>query len=174
MNQAKAASHTNALRIEAAPAEGLAESQTEVDVATFIQWVDATAGDDREVAAFDMERCRAEFQPAFEAWLATEPLTNPDAPPTPSAMDEYQVEAATEAERLDVESERSAAQDLRNIQRASNYVHGVVLFAVSLFFAGMSGKLRGSGARKATLAIGCVVFVTAVVWIATFPVSLAV
>ena len=41
--QAKAASRTNAIRVEAARAQGLSESQTQVDVATFIQWVDAYA-----------------------------------------------------------------------------------------------------------------------------------
>ena len=41
--QAKASARTNAIRIEAARAQGLAEAQTEVDIATFIQWVDAYA-----------------------------------------------------------------------------------------------------------------------------------
>ena len=41
--QAKAAGRTNAIRVEAARAQGLSESQTQVDVATFIQWVDAYA-----------------------------------------------------------------------------------------------------------------------------------
>ena len=39
--QAKAASKTNALRIDAARAQGLAQAQTEVDVATFTAWVNA-------------------------------------------------------------------------------------------------------------------------------------
>ena len=36
----------------------------------------------------------------------------------------------------------------RNIQRSANYVLGVVLFAVALFFAGMSTKLHGAGAQQ--------------------------
>ena len=62
----------------------------------------------------------------------------------------------------------------RNIQRSSNYVLGVVLFAVSLFFAGMSTKLTSAGPRKALLVVGCVLFLGTVIWIATFPISLAV
>jgi hypothetical protein len=172
--QAKAASRTNALRIEAARAQGLAEAQTEVDVATFIQWVDATAQGDPELADFYLDRFRAEFRPAFDAWLATDPLTSADAPPTPFAMEEYRLEATAEAERLDAEAEASAAIVRRNIQRATDYVLGVVLFAVALFFAGMSTKLRGRGTRKAILLVGCVVFLGAAAWIATFPISLAV
>jgi hypothetical protein len=172
--QAKAASRTNAIRIDAARASSLAEAQTEVDVATFIQWIDARAGRDAALASFYRARFRKEFKPAFSAWLATRPLTNPDAPPTPFAMPTYKLAAAAEAERLDAAAEASAAGVRRYIQRGSNYVLGVVLFSVSLFFAGMSAKLDISGIRKAMLVVGCLVFVGTVAWIATFPVSLAI
>jgi hypothetical protein len=172
--QAKAASRANAVRFEATQAASLADSQTQVDVATFIQWIDANATGDDELASFYADRFRAEFKPAFEAWVATDPFTNPAAPPTPFAMDEYRPEAATEAERLDAEGELHSAAVRRDVQRAGNYVLGVVLFAVTLFFAGMSTRLGGRGARAAMLVIGCVVFVAAVTWIATFPVSMSV
>ena len=94
----KASSRVNALRIEAARAQGLAEGQTQVDIAMFFQWVNATANDDAELADFYTERFRPEFRPAFDAWLATDPLTNPDAPPTPFAMDEYQLQARADAD----------------------------------------------------------------------------
>lgn len=126
------------------------------------------------LAEFYLQRFRAEFRPGFDAWLATKPLTNPDAPPTPFAVDEYRLEAAAETERLDAESERMSAIARRNVQRSANYVLGVVLFAVSLFFAGMSNKVTGSGPRQVMLAVGCVVFVGALVWIATFPISVSV
>jgi hypothetical protein len=172
--QAKAASRGNALRAEATQAAGRAGSQTEIDVATFIQWVDARATGDDELAAFYAARFRAEFRPAFDAWLATDPLSSPDAPPTPFAMDEYQVEAAAEADRLDAEAEAFSAAVRRDVQRASNYVLGVVLFAVALFFAGMSTKLSGRGVRTAMLVVGGVIFVGTAVWILTFPISLQV
>ena len=87
----KATGRVNALRIDAARAQGLAEGQTQVDIAMFFQWVNATATDEPELADFYAARFRPEFQPAFDAWLATDPLTNPEAPPTPFAMDEYQL-----------------------------------------------------------------------------------
>jgi hypothetical protein len=170
--QAKTSGRVNAVRVEAARAQGLAEAQTEVDVATFIEWVDASAHDDAELTVFYEDRFRAEFKPAFEAWLATNPLTSPGAPPTPFAMPEYQLEATEEAAELDAEAESLAAQVRRNILRSTNYVLGVVLFAVVLFFAGMSTKLKGRGPRVAMLTIGSIVFVGAAVRIATFPVSL--
>jgi hypothetical protein len=172
--QTKASSRTNAIRIDAARAQGLSEAQKEVDVATFIQWVDAYAHRETELTTFYERRFRPEFKPAFRAWLATRPLTNPDAPLTPFVMPQYRLAAEAEAERLDAEAEVSSAQVRRNIQRASNYVLGVVLFSVSLFFAGMSTKLTSPRLQTIALATGCVVFLGTLVWIASSPISLSV
>ena len=172
--QAKASSRTNAIRIDASRAQGLSEAQKEVDVATFIQWVDAYAHRETELTTFYERRFRDEFKPAFNAWVATRPLTNPTAPLTPFVMPQYRVAAEEEAKRLDSEAEVSASIVRRNIQRSSNYVLGVVLFAVSLFFAALCTKLAAPNLRKVTLALGALVFLGALVWIATSPVSVSV
>jgi hypothetical protein len=172
--QAKAASQTNAIRVQAARAQGEAEALTEVDVATFIQWVDADAQGDDELADFYESRFRDEFQPAFAAWLATDPLDNPDAPPTPFAMDEYTLAAQDQAEELDAQEQVSAAKVRTDIQRATNYVLCVVLFAVALFFAGISTKLDGLRPRTVMVVLGWVSFTATVAWVATFPVSFSV
>ena len=172
--QAKAAARVNVLRIEAARAQGLAEGQTQVDIAMFFQWVNATANDEQELADFYEARFRPEFQPAFDAWLATDPLTSTEAPPTPFAMEEYQLQARTASEEADAEAAQTAALVLDHLQTSANYVLAIVLFAVSLFFAGMSAKLRGSSTRKALLLVGCLVFIGTAAWIATFPVVLTV
>ena len=172
--QAKASGTTNKIRIEAARAQGLSQAQTQIDVATFTQWVDAYALRRTELADFYFKRFRKEFKPAVNAWLATRPLKNPNAPLTPFAMPQYKLAAAAEAQRLDAEAEVSAATVRRNIQRASNYILGVVLFSVALFFAGMSTKLKDTRLRQITLALGYIVFLGTFIWIATSPVSFAV
>jgi hypothetical protein len=172
--QAKASSATNGLRIEAARAQGLAQEETQIDVALFIQWVDAFGTDNTELQDFYVERFRPEFEPAFDAWIASDAFTDPDAPLSPFAMPEYQLEATDEVERLDRAAAASAATVQRDIQRSTNYVLGVVLFSVALFFAGISTKLQGPNLRKAVIGIGGVIFVTTVAWIATFPVTFTV
>jgi hypothetical protein len=172
--QAKASGATNKIRIEAARAQGLSEAQTQVDVATFTQWVDAYARKETQLADFYFKRFRKEFKPAVNAWVATRPLKNPNAPLTPFAMPQYKLAAAAEAKRLDAEAEISSATVRRNIQRASNYILGVVLFSVALFFAGMSTKLSDIRLRNLTLSLGYVVFLGTLIWIATSPVSIAV
>lgn len=172
--QAKSASRTNAIRIDAARAQGLGQAQTQVDVATFIAWADADQRGEKELANFYMDRFRAEFKPAFEAWLATRPQENPSAPPTPFAMKEYQVTSRQESVKLDAAAEASAAVVSLDIQRASKYVLTVVLYAVVLFFAGMSTRLASRPLRWVMVVAGCAVLVSAMAWIATFPVSLAI
>jgi hypothetical protein len=172
--QAKTSSSVNKTRIAAARASDRANAQQQVDVATFMQWVDSYARDETRLVTFYRERFREEFRPAFDAWIATEPLKTEGAPLTPFAMPQYRLAASAEAERLDQTAEGLAAQVRRDIQRASNYVLGVVLFAVALFFAGMSTKLGAPGLRKTMLGVGYVLFVGSVVWIATFPVSVSV
>jgi hypothetical protein len=171
--QAVAASRTNAIRIEAARQDSLADAETQVDIATFIEWVDASSQGDTALADFYRQRFRPEFRPAFDAWVASDPFTSATAPPTPFAMPEYQVEAKQNAAQLDSDAEDAAGEVRRDIQRGSNYVLGVVMFAVSLFFAGMSTKLESRRLRVVTLAMGYTVFFVALGWVATFPVSFA-
>ncbi len=170
--QAKAGGRANALRIESAKAAGLANTQTEVDVASFTQWVNAYTLQQTTLADFYFKRFRPEFLPAVNAWIATRPLKNPAAPPTPFAMPQYKLAARAQSERLDAEAAAFSARVGLYIQRASNYVLGVVLFASALFFAGMSTKLTAPRLRIAMLGIGCSIFLLTALWIATSPVSI--
>jgi hypothetical protein len=172
--QAKAGSRTNAIRIDAARAQGLAQAQTEVDVATFIAWVDAYVRRERQLQRFYFRRFRKEFKPAVNAWIATRPLKTANAPLTPFVMPQYRLAATAEARRLDLEAELSAASVRRYVQRSTNYVLCVVLFAAALFFAGISTRLESPRIRTVTLGMGMAVFLGTLVWMATFPVSLSV
>ena len=172
--QATAFSRAGATRVESSKADSLANSQTQIDVATFTQWVDAYAQNQTELADFYYMRFREEFRPAMEAWVATRPRMNPDAPLTPFVMPEYQLEAREDADRLEAEAEGWSATARQDIQRATNYVLCVVLFAAVLFFAGMSTKLQSPRLRWFLLGFGVVIFIGTVVWLATFPVSLTI
>jgi hypothetical protein len=172
--QAKAFSRANATRIKATQSGDLANAQTQVDVATFTQWVDAYAQKQSFLADFYFKRFRSEFKPAVDAWIATKPLRNANAPLTPFAMPQYRLAARTEADRLNAEAEALSTKARANVQRATNYVLCVVLFAAALFFAGMSTKLRTPRLRIALLVFGVVVFLATAGWLATSPISISV
>jgi hypothetical protein len=82
--QAGATRKSEAARIESSEAHTRAGQLTQIDIATFIQWSNADLAGDRKQAAFYRKRFRKEFRPAFAAWIATRPFTNPDAPTSPS------------------------------------------------------------------------------------------
>ncbi len=167
-------SRANAARVESSRASTEAGQLTEVDVLTFTQWVNAYAQGDRRLARFYFHRFRDEFAPAVRAWVATRPLRSADAPPTPFAMPAYRVAKSAESRQLVAEAERATADARRSNQRSDNYVLAVVLFAASLFFAGISTKLEAPGQRSAILALGYLLFLGTVAWVATFPVTISV
>ncbi len=172
--QAIAFSAASAARVESGKASTKAGQQTQIDVAVFTQWVDAYARDEKVLSDFYFKRFRAEFRPALDAWIATKPLTNPNAPLTPFAMPEYKLAAQAEADRLVAAAEAQTEIAKTDNQRSDNYVLCVVLFATSLFFAGISTKLVAAKSRAAILVLGYLVFLLTVVWILTFPVSISI
>ena len=172
--QAKTASAVAATRFEASRSADLASAQAQVDVATFIQWVDAYARGDNPLQAFYLARFRPEFRPAVDAWIASRPLRNPDAPLTPFQMRQYDRAAADKAAALDLRADALSAKVRADLQRASNYVLGAVMFAVTLFFAGMSTRLSQPHLRMVAIGMGSLVFLGALAWVLSQPVSFAV
>jgi hypothetical protein len=169
--QSEGYSHATAARISENRASALANRNIEIDVAVFIQWIDARAHGDTRLASFYRRRFRDEFKPAFAAWIATRPLANLQAPPTPFAMPNYKLKAAMVADGLEVKAAADSNRAKSANQTADDYMLAVVLFASSLFFAGLSVKLQGVLARSVLLGLGSVVFVATLIWLSTLPVK---
>lgn len=172
--QAADYSKATAARIQSSEASTRAGQLTQVDIATFIQWVDAEVAGKRKLAHFYSRRFRKEFRPAFAAWLATRPRANPKAPLSPFAMPQYRVAEAVTSARLNASAGVHANAAGTANQRADNYVLAVVLFASSLFFAGISTKVRSLGQREVLLGFGWAIFLVTAVWLATFPVTFSI
>jgi TRAP-type C4-dicarboxylate transport system permease small subunit len=171
--QAQAQSLSIAKRVESTRASNVANRQAQIDVAIFTQWVNAYARDETELAAFYRRRFRDEFRPAFNAWVATKPRKNPRAPLSPFAMPQYKLAATAEADGLEAEAAAASETVKEDIQRADNYTLCVVLFAAALFFAGISTRLKTRSAQIAILGLGWVFFLGTLIWVGTFPVSVA-
>ncbi|HJU86439.1 MAG TPA: hypothetical protein VJ788_03615, partial [Gemmatimonadota bacterium] len=118
-------------------------------------------------------RFRAEFRPAVDAWIATRPLMNPDAPLTPFDMPEYRLVERERSDRLEAEATAAAELARRNNQRSDNYVLAVVMFALALFFAGISTRLPSPRSRAAILVLGWIAFLVTLAWVASFPISVS-
>ena len=156
--QSQGYSHATASRIAVNRFAALANRQVQIDVATFIAWIDAREEHRTDLARFYRARFRDEFKPAFAAWLASKPFANPNAPETPFATPEYRLHASAESERLEATAAADSKGAAEANQRADNYMLAVVIFASSLFFAGISTKLGSVRTRAAVLGLGWVVF----------------
>jgi len=172
--QSQGYSKATATRIAVNRESAVANRQVQIDVATFIQWVDARQHGDTRLADFYRARFRAEFRPAFAAWLATRPFMNRSAPETPFALPQYRLHASADADRLETAAAAASGRAKDANQRADNYMLAVVLFASSLFFAGISTKLHSAGARAAILVLGCVLFLGTAIWMLTLPTSITI
>jgi hypothetical protein len=170
--QALAGNRSTAARVEANRSATIANRRMNIDVQTYVQWLDAYRTGNTKLASFYSSRFEPELRPAVRAWLATRPLTNPHAPVTPFDMPQYRSAAVARADRLESRGDTEAAVARRYVTQADKYTLCVVLFALTLFFAGISTRLRSERAEAVILALGSVVFVAAVAWAATFPVSL--
>jgi hypothetical protein len=173
-DQAADSTKGTAARIESSEAFTRAGQLTQIDVALFVQWLDANARGDRKLAGFYRRRFRDEFEPAFAAWLASKPLTSATAPPSPFAMPHYRLAQVRKATQLDAQAAAHSADANDANDRADSYLLAVVLFASALFFAGISTKLSSRRQREVLLAFGWAIFLGAAIWVATVPVRLPV
>ncbi len=171
--QAEAQSASIASRVESTREAAVANRQAQVDVALFTQWIDAYARDERDLASFYRKRFRDEFEPAFNAWIATKPRQNPDAPLSPFAMPQYKLAASEHADALEEQAAEYGRLVIRYVERADNYMLAVVLYATSLFFAALSTRLHARDLRIGLLGFGYVLFVCTTIWLATQPVHLS-
>jgi hypothetical protein len=129
----------------------------------------AYTGHDANAFRIAERRLRPGYRPAFDAWIATHPLTNPRAPPGPAFMPQYRIPEADEARRL----EREADADFKNGEHAGGnadkYVRITVFLATVLFLVGISSHFPRRQGRYGLIAIASVLLVLAVVQLLTLP-----
>jgi hypothetical protein len=154
---------------ESVRASNSAEEATSIDLTVFIAWLDEQTDGDEAAAGFIYERFPERLRVATDAWLATDPFENPDAPPSPFAMEAYVVPAAIQAEELAVSAQEHTDSAREATERASEYVLMTVLFATVLFFASISAKLSGTGNRWALLNLAIIGLIAGSAVLLAFP-----
>ena len=90
----------NGARSEAVRLSDKASQLTSIDVSMFLQYISAVSFHQQQLADFILQRFRPEMKVAVDAWRATQPLKNPDAPPSPFAMKEYSLSTLQQADQM--------------------------------------------------------------------------
>ena len=170
-DQSSKYSQASARRIEAARAASRADQLTTVDVTLFANYLNAFATGQQELASFYEARFRSEFKPAFDAWVATNPMTNADAPSSPFAMPEYRLADRDRSDQLEAEASTIFDEGEKANERSDAYVLLTVIFASVLFFAGISTGIQWHPARFGVIGVGLALFLYGVVRLAMMPVQ---
>jgi hypothetical protein len=158
-----------------------------VDVVVFLQWLqairnDIDAGladpstgpyvaDPATLSGFIAQRFRSEFLPAFDAWIATRPLTTIETT-TPFELPEYSLAADSELARWSKDAEVHGTNAQHAIHNGEQYVLLTTLFAVALVLASIGSKLRHVTASAVMLSMAAVLILGAAVALLTLPAHL--
>jgi hypothetical protein len=160
------ATEISTLRTTAFNAESSANDKLIVDITVATSWLEAYSEGNRDLATFFEQRMRSEFLPAFEAWLATDPLHNEDAPTSPFAMAEYVLADQVRANQLMAQVEEKAGDYERYNRRGEGFLFVSVLLALVLFFVTVAQRFETPKFRFAVAAMGLVILVWALVQMA--------
>ncbi|MCL4787185.1 MAG: hypothetical protein KJ070_10385 [Verrucomicrobia bacterium] len=131
------------------------------DVLLFSQYINARAGSNESLARFYSDRFRGEAKSAFDAWLATNPFENTNAPPHPFVTNLYQPRLLEEARQAEDESEVFWQQAGEASRTSRSYVLLTVLLASALFCGGTAAKFDSLWGRRTVLALGLCAFLFA-------------
>ena len=126
------------------------------DLLNFNRWLEVTTAGETQLQALYERRFRDEFRPAFEEWLAGDPLNNPDAMASPLLAKSYVLANAVKADKLEALGDRRFEEGKDATENADNYVFVTVFFAVVLFFAGISLRFQWFPMRVFILGLGAV------------------
>jgi hypothetical protein len=160
----------NRVRRQATLLQNKANLLRVVDVGMFIGYAQAVSQGNNLLANFLLERFRPPMKAAVRAWIATKPLKNPDAPPSPFVMKEYRLQEEVDVHRLEEEAEQALGEARRENRTADNYILVTVPFAIVSLFSGLSTKFMLPGIRTAIVAMAFTIFVGAVVVLFFMPV----
>src|SRR4051812_41949670 len=138
------------------------------DVLLFSQYVNARAASNDTLARFYSDRFRGEAKSAFDAWMATQPFVNPNAPPHPFVTNLYQPRVLEDARRAETES-----QDLwQRAGEAGRTSRSYVLLATALFCGGSASKFEALWIRRSVLGLGLAAFMFVLVRAVVLPIQL--
>ena len=156
-------------RFEADAASALGGQQLAADSAMFNSWLQARAANNPQLQAAFVRRFTPEYRSAFQAWLKTDPFTNPAAPAGPGYMPQYRNPQLEEAKRLNAQASATFDEGTEARETADKYVRMTVLFALVLFLVAVAQRFRTRGVRIGANAVAVGLLVYGLSTVSTLP-----
>ncbi len=139
------------------------------DASTFNAWFIAFTLNSPQKEAIAIRRFRPQFRVAFDAWMATDPLNNPKAPPGPTYMPQYKLPAQAQGNALDNQADAKFSQGSADGSTADNYVRITVFLAAVLFLVGVGSSFKMYGVRYSLITFGTALLIVSIVLITQQP-----
>jgi hypothetical protein len=139
------------------------------DSSTFNAWFIAFTLNSPQKEAIAVRRFRPAFRVAFNAWMKTDPLHNPHAPPGPTYMPQYKLPDQTKSLALDKAADAKFATGNHAGTTGDDYVRITVFLAAVLFMVGIGSTFKLYNVRYALITFGSVLLILAAILILRQP-----
>jgi hypothetical protein len=139
------------------------------DSASFNAWFAAFVAGNVTAERIAERRLRPGYRVAFDAWLATDPAHNPNAPPGPSYMPQYVVPQQATANTDDANADKAFAEGESAGGTSDKYVRDTVFLATVLFLVGIGGHFQIRQGRYALVGVGLALLVFSIIQLAALP-----
>jgi hypothetical protein len=106
---------------------------------------------------------------AVDAWLQTDPLKNPNAPPSPFTMSEYNRTHVLLAQQFAQKTNLELQQAQQANENSSSYVFLSVLYSSALFIDGVIGRTSNKKMGQVLLYITMVITIIATIILIQLP-----
>jgi hypothetical protein len=162
-------SKSSAARTKSSVAEVQATQVRTLDSVTFNAVASAYLAHDAAAYKLAVKRLRSGYRPAFDAWLATHPLTNPNAPADPSLMPQYSVSQDAQASAFSAQADALFSAGQSAAGTSDKYVRLTVLLAAVLFLVGIGSRFPLPVARYGLIAVAAALLIFSVVQLLGLP-----
>jgi hypothetical protein len=139
------------------------------DSSTFEAWFAAYTAHNEQAMAIAEHRFRPQFRVAFDAWRATKPETNPNAPRGPTYMPQYHEPGLAKSKALDDQADEAFAAGASAGETSDKYVRTTVFLASVLFLVGISTQFPVRGGRYGLVALAAVLLIVSLVQLTQLP-----
>lgn len=150
-------------RAKAGEVKLTAEQTRNFDSSTFNTWYVAYAVGNKTAMRIAEHRFRPEFGVAFDAWRATNPETNLDAPRGPTFMPQYEEPGLAEATALGAAADLAFTKGTEAGKTSDDYIRVTVFLASVLFLIGLSTHFPMRSVRYGLVGLGGVLLVLSLV-----------
>lgn len=161
----------SATRIKSQQASTHAGQSRIDDLLYFNGWLDAHQAGNEALAKIYQRRFRPAFVPAFDAWIAQHPFTNPNAVPGPLYMPQYRLADTARAQILSNEADDLYQEGTDAKGHDDDYILSTVFFAAVLFFAGISLRVDWRRLRIAVLVFATAMLLGGLLFVLTLPIA---